>query len=76
METIAHDNTPATYGMLHNTEGALNKASLSALAVVDSIVGAADDATSKVKPAFDQVAAMAHQAVDKAAGAALRRSTG
>ena len=48
----------------------MNKASLSAHAVVNSIAGAADEAASKAKPAIDQVAAMAHQAVDKAAGAA------
>src|SRR5660398_215421 len=70
METIARDNTPSTSGMLHNTEGAVNKASLSAHAVVNSIAGAADEAASKAKPAIDQVAAMAHQAVDKAAGPA------
>ena len=70
METIARDNTPSTSGILHNTEGAVNKASLSAHAVVNSIAGAADEAASKAKPAIDQVAAMAHQAVDKAAGAA------
>jgi ElaB/YqjD/DUF883 family membrane-anchored ribosome-binding protein len=56
--------------MLHNTEGAVNQASLSAHAVVNSIAGAADQAASKAKPAIDHVAAMAHQAVDKAAGAA------
>ena len=70
METITRDNTPSTSGILHNTEGAVNKASLSAHAVVNSIAGAADEAASKVKPAIDQVAAMAHQAVDRAAGAA------
>lgn len=70
METIARDNTPSTSGMLHNTEGTVNKASLSAHAVVNSIAGAADEAASKAKPAIDQVAAMAHRAVDKAAGAA------
>jgi ElaB/YqjD/DUF883 family membrane-anchored ribosome-binding protein len=70
MKTIAGDNTPSTSGILHNTQGAVNRASLSAHAVVNSIAGAADEAASKVKPALDQVAAMAHQAVDRAAGAA------
>ena len=70
METIARDNTPPTAGMLPDTEGAVNKASLSAHSVVNSIVEAADSAASKAKPAIDQVATMAHQAVDKAAGAA------
>lgn len=73
METIARDNTPPTAGMLPDTEGAVNKASLSAHSVVNSIVEAADSAASKAKPAIDQVAAMAHQAVDKAAGAAAPR---
>ena len=73
METIARDNTPPTAGMLPDTEGAVNKASLSAHAVVNSIVEAADSAASKAKPAIDQVAAMAHQAVDRAAGAAAPR---
>ena len=70
MKTIARDNTLSTSGILHDTEGAVSKASLSAHAVVNSIAGAADEAASKAKPAIDQVAAMAHQAVDKAAGAA------
>jgi ElaB/YqjD/DUF883 family membrane-anchored ribosome-binding protein len=70
METIASNNTPTTSGILDNTEGVVNKASLSAHAVVNSIAFAADEAASKAKPAIDQVAAMAHQAVDKAAGAA------
>ena len=73
METIARDNTPPTAGMLPDTEGAVNKASLSAHSVVNSIVEAADSAASKAKPAIDQVAAMAHQAVDRAVGAAAPR---
>lgn len=68
METIVRDNPPATSGMLH--KDAVNKASLSAHAVVNSIVGAADEAADKAKPVIDQVAAMAHQVVDRAAGAA------
>ena len=51
-------------------ESALDKASSGAHAVVDSIVGAADEAARKAKPAIDQIAAIAHQAVDKAANAA------
>lgn len=68
METTARDNPPSTSGMLDKTEDAVNKASLSAHAVVNSIVGVADEAASKAKPAIDQVAEMAHHAVDKAAG--------
>jgi ElaB/YqjD/DUF883 family membrane-anchored ribosome-binding protein len=56
--------------MSDNTEGAVNKASLSAHAVVNSIAGVADEAVSIAKPAIDEVAARAHQAVDRAAGAA------
>ena len=70
MKTIALDDTPSTSAMLHDTDGVLNRASLSAHAVVNSMAGAADEAASKAKPAIEQVAAMAHQAVDKAAGAA------
>jgi ElaB/YqjD/DUF883 family membrane-anchored ribosome-binding protein len=51
-------------------EGAVNKATLSAHEVVNSIAGAADEAAGKAKPAIDQLAAMAHQAVDMATGAA------
>ena len=70
METITRDNTLSTSGMLPNPQGAVNKASLSAHAAVNSIVEAADEVASKARPAIDQVAAMAHKAVDKAAGAA------
>ena len=70
METNARDNTPSTSGILHNTEGAVNKASLSVHAVVNSLAGAAEQAARKANPAINQVAAMAHQAVDRAAGAA------
>jgi ElaB/YqjD/DUF883 family membrane-anchored ribosome-binding protein len=69
METTGR-NTPSTSGFSSNTEGTLGKASSSAHAAVDSIAGAADEATRKAKPAIDRAAALAHQAVDKAAGAA------
>lgn len=70
MDTTVPGNTPSNSGMSGNTEGALNKASSSAHAVVNSIAGVADDAARKAKPAIDHVAAMAHQAVDRAADAA------
>ncbi len=70
MENNARDNTPSNSGILHNSEDAVNKASLSAHAAVDSIAGAADEAATKAKPVIDQIAATAHQAVDRAAGAA------
>ena len=70
METIARGNTPEAAGFASNTESILTKASSSAHAAVDSIAGAADEATRKAKPAIDRVAAVAHHAVDKAADAA------
>jgi len=70
METIARGNTTSTSGKLHNIESPLNKASSSAHAVVNSITEAAEETERKARPAIDQVAAMAHQAVDKAVGAA------
>jgi hypothetical protein len=51
-------------------DSAVNKASSSAHATVDSLAGAADQAVRKAKPAIEQAAAMAHQAVDKAANVA------
>lgn len=71
MDITARVNTPSAAGMPHNTDGALNQASSSAHAAVNSIAGAAEEAARKAKPAIDQVAAMAHQAVDKAAGVAV-----
>lgn len=70
METIAPRTIPTSTGMSNNAEGALNKASSSAHAAVDSFAGKADEAASKAKPAIERVAARAHQAVDKAVGAA------
>ena len=70
MKTITRDHTASTSGTLHDSEDVLHKASLSAHAVVNSLAGAADHAARKAKPAINQVAAMAHQAVDRAAGAA------
>jgi ElaB/YqjD/DUF883 family membrane-anchored ribosome-binding protein len=70
METPAFGNTPSTSGMPGNVDGTLHKASSSAHVAVNSTAGATDDAVRKVKPAIDQVAAMAHKVVDKAAVAA------
>ena len=55
----------------NNTEGVVNTASSNAHAAGDSIAHSADEATRKAKPKIDKVAAMAHQAVDKAADAAV-----
>ena len=70
MKTTAHGNTTSISGASNNTDGVLSKASSGAHVAVDSIAEAADEMTRKARPAIDQVAAMAHRAVDKAAGAA------
>jgi ElaB/YqjD/DUF883 family membrane-anchored ribosome-binding protein len=71
METFTRDNTSPNSGVPKSSDGALNKASSSAHAAVDSIAEAADEAARKAKPTIDKVAAKAHQAVDKAASAAV-----
>ncbi len=78
MDTTVPGNTPSTLGISGNGAGTLHKASSSAHAAVNSMAGAADDATRRVKPAIDRVSALAldrvsalaHHAVDKVAGAA------
>ena len=67
METTATGTTSAGNSP---SDSALNKASTSAHAKVNSITEAADDAARKAEPAIDRMAAMAHQAVDKVAGGA------
>ena len=78
MDATVPGNTPSTLGISGNGAGTLHKASSSAHAAVNSMAGAADDATLRVKPAIDRVSALAldrvsalaHHAVDKVAGAA------
>lgn len=70
MDTVTRSTTPANFGTQSNAESAINKASSSAHAAVDSFAGKADEAASKAKPAIERVAAKAHQALDKAVGAA------
>jgi len=70
MESPAYGNTNSTGLSPNPAEGAVNRASSTAHAAVDSFANAADEATRKAKPKIDKVAAIAHQAVDKAAGAA------
>ena len=70
METTVRGNTLSTSGLSNFTEGSLTKASSSAHAAVKALAGAADEAARKAKPAIDRVVAMAHRAVDTAAGAA------
>ncbi len=78
MDATVPGNTPSTLGISGNGAGTLHKASSSAHAAVNSMAGAADDATRRVKPAIDRVSALAldrvsalaHHAADKVAGAA------
>lgn len=63
MESTLRVNTSGAAGMPNSADQALNKASSSAHAAVNSIAGAA-------KPAIERVAGMAHEVVDSAAGAA------
>jgi ElaB/YqjD/DUF883 family membrane-anchored ribosome-binding protein len=70
METTARSTFPSNFGSSNNPESALNKASSSAHAAVDSFAEKADQAASKAKPVIERVAAKAHQAVDKAVGTA------
>ena len=69
MEVSPRTNTPFPPGN-GGIDSILSNASSSARQAVNSIAGASDDAAGKIKPAIEQVAAMAHQALDKAAGAA------
>lgn len=72
METTVRSPIPsgASSSPPGKLEGALNMASSGAHAAVDSIAELADDAARKAKPTTNGVAAMAHKAVDKVAGAA------
>jgi ElaB/YqjD/DUF883 family membrane-anchored ribosome-binding protein len=70
MELSVRGNTHPSSTTPNSMEGTLDKASTSAHAAVNSMVVAADEAARNVKPAIDRVAAMAHHAVDAAAGAA------
>ena len=70
MENTAFGNAPSTFGNPPTKDGALTKTTAGAHAAVNSIADAADGAARKAKPAIDQVAAMAHQMVEKAAASA------
>jgi ElaB/YqjD/DUF883 family membrane-anchored ribosome-binding protein len=67
MENTNFGNPRNTFGNLPPDDGVLNKTTAGVHATVSSVADAADSAARKVKPAIDQVAAMAHQAVDRAA---------
>lgn len=70
METATFGNPLNTFGSPPTDDDVLTKTTAGAHAAVNSVAGAADIATRKVKPAIDSVAEMAHQAVDKAARSA------
>ena len=70
METTVRGSNPLNSEISNSAAGAVNRASSSAHAAVNSIAGAADEAARKAKPAIDKVAAIVHHAVDNAAGAA------
>jgi ElaB/YqjD/DUF883 family membrane-anchored ribosome-binding protein len=71
MENATFGNVPnSSFGNLSNNDDVLSKTTAGAHAAVNSVAEAADDAARKAKPAIDQVAAMAHQVVEKAAASA------
>ena len=70
MEKTGYGTSPSTSSMSTSIDNTLSKASSGAHAAVDSMVGAAEGAIQKTRPAIDKVAGMAHLAVDKAAASA------
>jgi ElaB/YqjD/DUF883 family membrane-anchored ribosome-binding protein len=64
MEVTTHANIPFPTGN-GATDPILNKAAAGVHGAVDMMAGAADGAVSKVKPAIDRVAQIAHQTVNK-----------
>jgi len=70
MENPTSGIPPNTFANSPAVDGVLTKTTAGAHAVVSSIADAADIAARKTKPTIDQVAAMAHQVVDKAAASA------
>lgn len=70
MENTTFGNAPNTFGNSPTNDGVLSKTTAGAHAAVNSVAEAVDGAARKAKPAIDQVAAMAHQVVEKAAASA------
>jgi ElaB/YqjD/DUF883 family membrane-anchored ribosome-binding protein len=70
MESTTLGNAPNTFGKPPANDGLLTKTTAGAHAAVNSVADAADGAARKAKPAIDQVAAMAHHVVEKAAASA------
>ena len=74
MQNATFGDAPNTFGYSSNNDGVLSKATAGAHAAVNSVADAADGAASRVKPAIDQVAAMAHQVVENTAATAAPAS--
>lgn len=70
MENTNFGNPLNTLGNSSFDDDVLARTTAGVHAAVNSAADAADIAACKVKPAIDQVAAMAHQAVDRAAASA------
>jgi ElaB/YqjD/DUF883 family membrane-anchored ribosome-binding protein len=70
MDNATLGNVPNPFGNPSSNDSVLTKTTAGAHAAVDSVADAADGAARKAKPAIDQVAAMAHQVVEKAAASA------
>jgi ElaB/YqjD/DUF883 family membrane-anchored ribosome-binding protein len=70
MENTTFGIPPNTFGNPPSDDGVLTKTAAGGHAAVNAIADTANTATRKVKPAIDQVAAIAHQVVDKAAASA------
>lgn len=70
MDATIRTNNSSLTGSSATGETMLNKAVANVHGAVDAVAGAADDAARKVKPAIERVADVAHQAVEKVAGAA------
>lgn len=70
MENATFGNPSNTLGNSAPDDDVLAKTTAGAHAAVSSIADAADGAARKVKPAIEQVAAVAHKVVDKAAASA------
>ena len=70
MENTTFGNASNTLGNSPTSDGVPTKTTAGAHAAVNSVAEVAEGAARKAKPAIDQVAAMAHQVVDKAAASA------
>ena len=70
MDTTARVNVPPATGFSSNAGSTVDMASASAHAAVESVASAAEELSRKSRPALEQAATIAHDAVDKAAHAA------